>query len=56
MDGEGNILVVDCINSLIHKFSSEGKFRAAVGTRGGEQGPLQFFNLGDIAFNATNCK
>ena len=34
MDGEGNILATDPNNRCIHKFTAEGQFLTAVGTRG----------------------
>ena len=46
MDGEGNILVVDC---RIQKFTVEGQFLAVVGTKG--SGRLQFNYPWDIAIS-----
>ena len=51
VDGMGNILVVD-EKCRIQKFTAEGQFLAAVGTRG--SGPLQFSNPTSIAYNAKN--
>ena len=41
VDGEGCILVVDSDNHRIQKFTAEGKFLTAVGTKG-SLWPLQF--------------
>ena len=54
VDGEGNILVADCGNHRIQKFTAKGQFLSAVGTRG--EGPLQFSYPRGIAFNAANNK
>ena len=51
LDGEGNILVADCWNHRIQKFTAQGQFLAAVGTKG--SGPLQFPYPTDIAFNTS---
>ena len=40
VDGEGNILVADCLNYRIQKFTAQGQFLTAVGSRG--SGPLRF--------------
>ena len=53
-DGEGNILVTDYNNNRIQKFTAEGQFLAAVGTK--DRGPLQFSRPTDIAFNTSNNK
>ena len=52
VDGEGNILVADGNNHRIQKFTAEGQFLAAVGTRG--SGPLKFSYPTDIAYNSKN--
>ena len=52
MDGEGNVLVADTGNHRIQKFTAEGQFLTAVGTKG--NGPLQFYFPSDIAVNASN--
>ena len=52
LDGEGNVLVADCRNHRIQKFTAQGQFLAAVGTEG--RGPLQFYYPTDIAFNTGN--
>ena len=49
VDGEGNILVADTWNHCIKKFTAEGQFLTAVGTRG--SGPLQFSCPNDIAIS-----
>ena len=49
MDGEGNILVADYHDHRIQKFTAEGQFLTAVGTKG--SGPLQFTNTSDIAIS-----
>ena len=54
VDGEGNILVADCHNHRIQKFTGEGQFLAAVGTQG--SGHLQFDYPAEIAFNTSNNK
>ena len=46
--GEGNVLVADCRNHHIQKFTAQGQFLAVVGAKG--RGPLQFYPT-DIAFN-----
>ena len=51
VDGEGNILVAHC---FIQKFTAEGQFLTAVGTKG--SGPLQFNQAWDIAINTSNNK
>ena len=40
VDDEGNILVADCSNHRIQKFTPEGQLLKAVGANG--RGPLQF--------------
>ena len=50
-DGEGNILVADCLNHRIQKLESEGQFLTSVGTKG--SGPLQFHSPIDITLNAS---
>ena len=42
VDSEENILVVDSRNHRIQKFTANGQFLTAVGTKG--NGPLQFDN------------
>ena len=38
MDSDGNILVTDCLNHRVHKFSAgDLQFLATVGTRGSSQ-------------------
>ena len=54
VDGDSNILVVDCFNHRIQKFTSDGQFLAAVGTRG--KGPLQFSEPMGITVNTYNNK
>ena len=54
VDGGGNILVVDCCNHRIQKFTANDQFLSAVGTQG--EGPLQFSFPCGIAFNAANNK
>ena len=54
VDGEGNILVADSENHCIQKFTAEGQFLTAVGTKG--SGPLQFYQVRDIAINTSNNK
>ena len=54
VDGEGNILVADNDNHRIQKFTAEGQFLTAVGTKGSE--PLQFNEVRDIAINTSNNK
>ena len=54
MDGEDNIFVADYGNDCIQKFTANGQFLSAVGTKG--EGPLQFNSPTDIAFNAANNK
>ena len=54
MDSDGNILVADSGNHRIQKFSAEGQFLTAVGTKG--SGRLQFNNPDGIAFNTSNNK
>ena len=49
VDGEGNILVADSGNHRIQKFTAEGQFLTAVGTKG--SGPLQFTNPSDLAIS-----
>ena len=53
-DGVGNIFVADCNNHRIQKFTANGQFLSAVGTRG--EGSQQFNNLREIAFNHVNKK
>ena len=54
VDGEENVLVVDCSNHRIQKFTANGQFLTAVGTYG--DGPLQFNNPCGIAWNTYNNK
>ena len=49
VDGEGNVLVVDCGNNRIQKFTTEGQLLAS--TKG--SGSHQFSYPTDIAFNAS---
>ena len=49
VDGEGNILVADCNNHRIQKFTRYGKFMQAVGSKG--SGRLHFVYPKDIAVN-----
>ena len=53
VDGEENILIADK-NHHIQKFTAEGHFLAAVGTKG--SGHLQFRCPTDIVFNTSNNK
>ena len=52
VDGDGNLLVADCSNSRIQKFTGDGQFLAAVGTIGNAL--LQFIGIMSIAFNPKN--
>ena len=52
VDNDDNIYVVDNNNHRIVKFSSDGKFIAAVGTKGSNH--LQFQNPFGICFNKRN--
>ena len=54
VDGEGNILVTDRHNHHIQKFSAEGRFLEAVGTRG--SGPLQYSYPAHITYSTSNTK
>ena len=54
MDGDNNIFVVDWNNRRIQKFTSDGQFLTAVGTRG--NGPLQFSKPRGITVNSNNNK
>ena len=54
VDSEENILVVDSRNHRIHKFTANGHFLTAVGTKGNR--PLQFDYPAYIAYNASNNK
>ena len=54
VDIEGNIIIVDCDNHRIQKFSADGHFVAAVGKKGEED--LQFNHPIAIVFNAVNSK
>ena len=54
MTRDGNILVVDCNNHRILKFSAGGQFLIAVGTEGSN--PLQFSKPRGIAVNKSNNK
>ena len=55
VDGEGNVFLANSGNELpVLKFSEEGKFLAAGGTRG--NGPDQFHDPKGIAFNLVNNK
>ena len=49
VDGEGNVLVADTGNHRIQKFTAEGQFLTAVGTKGIR--PLQFTKPSDIAIS-----
>ena len=51
VDDEGNILVADCDNQCIQKFTNHGLFLASVGTKS-----LQFRSPRDVAFNTHNKK
>ncbi len=52
VDGERNILVIDINNHCLQKFTADGQFLSAVGTRGSE--PLQFQEPKDLALNPRN--
>ena len=54
MDNADNIYVADYNNHRIQKFTSTGKFTAAVGTHGSN--PLQFSYPVGIGFNKKNGK
>ena len=54
VDGEGNLLVADCYNDRIQKFTVDGCFFEPVGTNG--SAPLQFCLPTDIVFNPSNSK
>lgn len=54
MDGMGNILVADCGNHRIQKFTAKGVFMSAIGELG--SGEQQFYCPSDIAYNITNNK
>lgn len=54
VDGDGNILVADYWNNRIQKFTSGGRFIAAVGEEG--SGPLQFKYPTGIKVNAQSKK
>ena len=54
VDGKDNIFVVDRGNHRIQKFTAQGKFLIAVGTKG--HGPLQFNLPYGIAYSASNDK
>ena len=54
MNGDNKILMVDWRNHRIQKFTSDGQFLAAVGTRG--DGPLLFSVPGGITVNSNNNK
>ena len=54
VDEDDNILVADYKNNRIQKFTSDGEFLAAVGTKGNK--PLQFKGPKAIAFNTFNKK
>ena len=54
LDGVGSILVADCGNHRIQKFTNEGQFITAVGIKGSE--PLHFSYPTDIALNTFNDK
>ena len=54
VDEKDNILVTDYKNNRIQKFTSDGEFLAAVGTKGNK--PLQFKGPKAIAFNTFNKK
>ena len=51
---EGNVLVCDTGNNRIQKFTADGHFITAVGTKGSK--PLQFRGPNGIAFNTSNKK
>jgi tripartite motif-containing protein 2/3/tripartite motif-containing protein 71 len=53
-DDLGNILVADCDNDRIQKFTGAGQFLASVGTMGVNK--LQFNEPMDVAFNAHKKK
>ena len=54
VDGEGNLVVADCSNSRIQKFTADGHFLKAVGSEG--SGTLQFDCPCGIAYSASNNK
>ena len=54
VDGDGNILVADCLNRRIQKFTSEGEFVASRDTKG--SGSVHYTFSIDIAINPTNTK
>ena len=54
VDDKGNILVADCGNRRIQKFTNDGQFLESMGTKG--TGPLQFNGPVDVAFNTHNKK
>ena len=54
VDEDDNILVADYNNNRIQKFTSDGEFLAAVGTKGNK--PLQFKGPKAITFNTFNKK
>ena len=54
VDEDDNILVADYKNNRIQKFTSDGEFLAAMGTKGNK--PLQFKGPKAIAFNTFNNK
>ena len=52
VDGEENILVADCYNNCVQKFTAEGEFLDRAGSRG--SGRLEFICVKNIAINASN--
>ena len=54
VDGEGNIYVADTLNHRIQKFTADGRFLAAVGSKG--NGPQHFEFPKGIAFNFAKNK
>ena len=54
VDGVGSILVADCGNHRIQKFTNEGQFITAVGIKGSE--PLHYSYPTDIALHTFNDK
>lgn len=53
-DQWGNILVVDCYNNHLQKFTGDGQFLATVRMEGSEL--LQFKDPKDLVFNPKNGK
>ena len=56
MDKDGNILVVDSENHRVQKFTAEGQFLRAVGTKGTRNIAQFRISPDDIAFNTSNNK